>query len=141
VTSMTTCDKGLYMRMEGPYPTCVKCPAGTYNPSTGAQDLSGCAACAANTYSTSIGATSSSSCVPCGVLMASAAGATSCSSLLGNIELFAGGYDHGSVRSGDAATSAYFGMTLEVVSDVARGRVFILDYSLDSYSVVTNTIR
>jgi hypothetical protein len=147
--SMTICDKGHYHIMGGLDSICTECAAGTYNTLTGMQDVSGCIACsagtysssvaattssvcttcAANTYSASIGATSSSSCVPCGVLMASAAGATSCSSLLGNIELFAGGYADGNSGDGGAATSAYLGMTMEVVSDVARGRVFILDQS------------
>jgi hypothetical protein len=78
--------------------------------------------------------------VPCGVLMASAAGATSCSSLLGNIELFAGGYDAAASGDGGAATSAGFAGAWDVVSDVARGQVFIMDLSFASGSV-TNPIR
>jgi hypothetical protein len=158
VTSMTTCGKGLYWETEG----CVNCPAGTYNPLTGAQNVydctacaagtyststgaktsSVCTACAANTYSASAGATSPSSCVSCKVLTASSAGATSCSSFLGNIELFAGRHYPGTSGDGGPATTANIGELWDVVLDVARGQVFILDFSVDRLdSLYFNKIR
>jgi hypothetical protein len=122
---------------------CTACAANTYSTSTstGATTSSVCT-CAANTYSTNTGAESSPSCGPCGVLMASAAGATSCSSLLGNIGMFAGRHYPGTSGDGGAATSAFIGEVWDVLSDVARGRVFILDQSIDNYNALGfNKIR
>jgi hypothetical protein len=60
----------------------------------------------------------------------SAPGATSCTTRIGNVDLYAGNYDktNGAIGDDGPATSARLGSISAVEVDKPRGKVFLLDY-------------